>query len=721
MTPFALFACAILTSLGLAVAAVMRSPRGLLRWSFAAGMSGFAVEAAAAYILTAQCDTPDERLLWLRTVEIIGLALLVPWMLFVVALTRPVGPRPSQAFRVGLGATALAIVGSIVAVAYLPMFLITDVTGPFYAARFDTAGWLVVSAQLIATVVLVAGLEAALRASRRDERWRVKYLVLGLGGIFLVRFYFLSQVALFRVFMASYMITGAATLFIGNVVIGASLGRDRLRTQLSVSRHVLYRLMTVGVLGIYLLAVGILGWLLNRLGIGEELFLWSVIIFISALAVAALLLSEAVRWRAKRFVARNFYRSKYDYREQWVSFTKRLGSLVTTEALAPQLIGAVVEAVGAKQGILYLKDARDGFQRPVSAAGMWTPMQPLGENHALIELINTRRRPLVFEERSAEDWLEAPLVSLFSKGTVVVPLRWRTEVTGFLLVGPERTGAVYSSEDLEFLEVLGEQAAGVIVTVQMSERVAQSREFEAFHRLTSFVIHDIKNSISALSMLSENAIRHFDDPEFQRDVVKTVAKSVDRMRVLLGRLSSAPEAAGLHLETVDLAGLVRDAAASVAPNDRISLVMDLAPLPPVRADADALLRVVQNLVTNAVQSIEGQGIVTLRTAAQDRHAVLSVADTGCGMSEEFLRGSLFSPFQTTMQGGWGIGLYQAKSIVEAHGGRIDVSSQVGSGTTFRVSLPLSSGDKVERDASTDGLDDTKGKTAWIAGKLSARS
>ena len=260
-------------------------------------------------------------------------------------------------------------------------------------------------------------------------------------------------------------------------------------------------------------------------------------------------------------------------------------------------------------------------------------------------------------------------------------------MTGFMTIGPERTGAPYTMEDLEFMETVAEQAAGAVVTARLSERLVQAHEFEAFHRLTSFVIHDLKNYISALGMLSDNALQNFADPEFQRDTIKTVSKTVDRMKALLARLSSAPGSDALRLAPLDLADLVLEAARPVIKNERIGLVKDLAPLP-ISADADALLRVIQNLIANALQSIEGEGTVRLRTFERDGWAVLSVSDTGCGMSDEFIRRSLFAPFRSTKKGGWGIGLYQTKGIVEAHGGSIDVASHEGAGTTFMIKLPL---------------------------------
>jgi putative PEP-CTERM system histidine kinase len=412
-----------------------------------------------------------------------------------------------------------------------------------------------------------------------------------------------------------------------------------------------------------------------------------VFIFISALGLAAVLLSEAVRWRVKRFVARHFYRTKYDYREQWVNFTKRLGSLVTLDGLAPQLLAAVVETVGTTVGILYLRDDRGDRYHVTSAVGIGRPTEPLRADQRVLASLNAAQKPLILDNDTIRQWLEPRVARVFTEGSVLVPLRWRDELTGFLLVGAERTGASYTVEDLEFIATVGEQAAGAIVTAQLSENLAQSREFETFHRLTSFVIHDLKNSISALSMLSQNALKNFDDPEFQRDAIKTVAKTADRMKALLSRLSSEPESTALRFEPVDLATLVLEAARPVVTSDRISLVKELVPLP-ISGDREALSKVIENIVANAVQSIDGRGTVTLRTFEEDDKAVVSITDTGCGMSEDFVRLSLFAPFRSTKKGGWGIGLYQAKGIVEAHGGAIEVSSNEGTGTTFRVSLPV---------------------------------
>src|SRR5256885_1533766 len=214
----------------------------------------------------------------------------------------------------------------------------------------------------------------------------------------------------------------------------AACQRERRGVALSVSRQVLYRSVVVGALAVYLFAVGVLGWLLNWLGIGEELFFGSVIVFVSALGLAAVLLSEAVRWRVQRFVARNFYRSKYDYRVQWVNFTKRLGSLVTLDELAPQLLSTVVETVGAAAGLLYLREAGAAWHHATAAVGARRPVATLADAHPLIASLGARGAPLVLESGSTGALLESPTAAGLPPGSVRVPPSLGDEPTGFLLL-----------------------------------------------------------------------------------------------------------------------------------------------------------------------------------------------------------------------------------------------------------------------------------------------
>ncbi len=678
------------SSVLLAGAALLPRARGTAHWGFALGMLGLAAETAALYGLLTFTDDSEGRLLFLQTWAVAGLVTLVPWGYFIVAVSSGTVSSWPRSLRYALAGGSVVLLGGAAAVLGLPTFQIADVPGPFYAARLEAVGRWAVVFQLAATAAILAGLEACLRTSKSEMRWRIKYLVLGLGGIFLMRFFLLSQMLLFQIVMAVYLTTTAAALFLGNLLVAGSLLRERLLlAEVTVSRRVVYRTAVVGVLGAYLLVVGVLGWLLSHLGISEELFWGSLVVFVSAVGLAAILFSENVRWRFKRLIAYHFYRDKYDYREQWTNFTRRLGPLVSEADIARAVLEAVTDAAGAARGVLYLVDSHDGQYHLAGAVEADRAPVALRAQHPLVRRFETTLGAAVVgpAEMQAPAGDARALATQFAEGSAAVALRWRETITGVLLIGPERTGAQYRAEDLEFLSTVADQAAGAVVSARLSERLAQAREFEAFHRLTSFVVHDLKNSITALSLLSENALANFDDPEFQRDALRTLSRTVEQMQGLLARLSRAPEAAELRPQPVDLAALALEATRSMG-GVRVQLVKDLAPLSPVPADPDALLKVFQNLVTNAVEAIKGEGTVTVRTHEASGWAVCTVTDTGSGMPAEFIKTTLFVPFRSTKKGGWGIGLYQAKGIVEAHGGRIDVTSTVGRGTSFTVRLPV---------------------------------
>jgi putative PEP-CTERM system histidine kinase len=646
-------------------------------------MVGFAAESTVVYALQ-RTTLLETQQAWLQVLHAVGFLLPLPWALLLLDVIAPrIGDSPRLRWPISAAVGGLALLG-LAAAAVAPPFQPV-------AERALTTAWLTAAGrygivvQLLATVAILGGLEGALRSTRQGSRWRIKYLILGLGGIFVVRFYVQSTTLLFQVLPPAYLITQAAAVLVGNAVIAVSVLREGLLDlKMTISRQVLYRSVVVAVAGIHLLLTGLLGWVLNRLGVPHEAFWTSLVVFTSALGLAAFLLSEDVRWRAKRFLSRHFYASKYDYRDQWISFTNRLGSLVTVEELAPQLIGAVADAIGTTKGALYLFDSRDGRYHLVSTLNIGYLPAVLQGDSTLVELTRGRPGPLVLSQGGhrweglygPEGWTS------FADVAVAVPLAWQSTLTGILLVGPERTGEAYSSEDLELLATVAEQAAGAIVTTQLSEALTRAREFDAFHRLTSFVVHDLKNAVSALSLLSRNALDHFDDPEFQRDALRTLAKTVERMRALMGRLASSSPSSKLRFAELELPALLQELAEPLVAGKRIAVVMQLDPVPPILADREALEQALQNLLTNAVEAMGGEGRITLRSEMRNGQVACVVSDTGCGIPPEFLQKSLFVPFQTTKKGGWGLGLYQAREIVTAHHGQMTVQTEEGKGTTW---------------------------------------
>ena len=691
---------AAVASLVLAALALAARPRLSIQWMFALGMLGFATESVITFLLLTVGGVNGHAVLWLRGVHVAGLLLLLPWTFFVVRLADLQMPALPRGWRVALGLGVVLATTAAAAVLLWPSFQPAAGGWSRGGAVLGPAARVGAVVQLLLTVGILTGLEACLRTSRGDNRRRVKYLVLGLGGIFLLRFYLLSQILLFHAIVPTYLKTMAATLVLGALVMALPIARDQLRgAQIAVSRQIVYRSAVIGVLGVYLFAVAVLGSLLTYLAIPEETFWGSVVVFASAVGLTAVLLSDNLRWRLQRFIARHFYRSKYDYREQWMAFTKRLSSRLTTAEIGRELVEGVVEAAAATTGAVYLSDSADTRFRLWGHAGGAAFPAVLETGAPLPRWLRARELPAPLPADLVTGLATPPLGS-----AIAAPLRWRAGLIGFIVLGPQRSGEDYVVEDLEFLATVAEQAAATIVTARLSESIAQAREIETFDRVSATVIHDIKNSVSALSMLSRNAVRHFDDPEFQRDTITTLSRTVERMRRLLARLSApVSHTRPLRLEPVDLASVIVEATSAVAADPLIRLERALDDVGKVAGDRDALLRVVENLVTNAAEAIHGQGTITVTLAEEDGRAVIAVRDTGCGMSEEFLERHLFSPFRSTKQGGWGIGLYQTKQVVERHRGEIFVESAEKQGTTFWVKLPLWQGpEETPHDAVVGG-------------------
>lgn len=675
---------AVAASLALGTAAVVRRPLRLPHLAFAAGMLGFTLEAAASYGLLFHSVSVAAHTRWLLALRTVALLLPLPWAVFAFVSARRLDAAIPRPWRLSFMAGGTALAAAAAAGLHWPFLVSAWPRGPLPYAFLTPAGQAGIAVEILATIAVLYGLEPSIRNSYGSTRWQLKYLALGLGGIFVVRFYLLSQLLLFRVLTPDSLAIGSMTLALGLGFVAVGLARTgALRTDLAVSRHFVYRSIVVGICGAYLLLAGAGGWLLNTLGIPDQAFWGTLVLFVSVMGLAALLLSESLRWRLRRYISTHFYAEKYDYRQQWRSFTQSLASRVTVDGIAGSLLRSLMDTVGTTRAALYLAEEAGGEMRQAAVLG--TDRLPKALSFRLEDF---SARPGPPEARLVAGLGGGRPEALLPIGVVVaVPLPSQGRLLGVILVGSERTETSYGQEDLDLLTTVGEQAASAIATARLSEQLAQTRAFDAFHRLSSFIIHDLKNSISALSLLNQNARAHLDDPEFQREALGTLERTVGRMQKLLGRLASRQAGETLVMEEIQLPAIAEETAEVALSGSRVRPKLLLEPVPAVRADADAIQRVIQNLIANAVEAMEGEGEITLRTFGREGLVGCSVTDTGCGMSEEFIRKSLFVPFQSTKKGGWGIGLYQAREILVAHGGRIEVASLEGRGTTVTLLLP----------------------------------
>jgi putative PEP-CTERM system histidine kinase len=215
------------------------------------------------------------------------------------------------------------------------------------------------------------------------------------------------------------------------------------------------------------------------------------------------------------------------------------------------------------------------------------------------------------------------------------------------------------------------------------EALANAQRFEEFNRRFAFILHDIKNLVSQLSLVARNAERHADNPDFRADMVATLQASVGKMNDLLARLAPHAQARVQNLEPLPLRPIVTAAIAAKRRDRDVQLLGDASLT--ARVDAAALEQAVGHLLQNALDA-STDAPVTVRVEAAGNTVSVAISDKGVGMDGEFVRKRLFQPFVSTKAGGFGIGAFEARSLIAAMGGRIAVDSRPGAGTTFTIQL-----------------------------------
>ncbi|MEW6215358.1 MAG: XrtA/PEP-CTERM system histidine kinase PrsK, partial [Nitrospirota bacterium] len=439
------------------------------------------------------------------------------------------------------------------------------------------------------------------------------------------------------------------------------------------------------VVGIYLFGLGIVGEGMKYFGENIGRYLSIVLVFAGAIALTVVLFSERLRRRVKVFIDKNFYRNKYDYRAQWLQFTQRISSTKSFDELLSSILEGFASTMGSKTKSLWLyNNASDVFyQAQPHASGHFITLK--GTN-SLISYF--KEKGWIFNPKDKNDKIIEENREFFerTRASLVVPLMSNGSVIGFIELGESLSNDTYNYEDYDILKTLARQASSAIMNAKLSEELAEAREMEAMGRISSFILHDLKNLVYTLSMAAENALDNINNSEFQQDMLNTLSNTVDGMKVLIKKLSDMPRKVELNLETVDLVALVKEAIKPFL-NDKTKVEVECPEHLISRIDREEIKKVMINLCLNAVEATNG-GKVNVRIGTEDSMACITVSDDGCGMSEEYIKKHLFKPFHSTKRKGLGIGLYQCKSIVEAHSGSIKVKSREGAGTDFMVYLPL---------------------------------
>lgn len=569
------------------------------------------------------------------------------------------------------------------------------------AAQIDLIKGLDLSTLRLALQVLfpVAGLvlvEQVYRNTPWEHRWGVKYLCLGVGGIFAYDFFFFADALLFkRVDPHLWLARGAANALVVPLIAVSAARNPQWSLDLFVSRKVVFHTTSLVAAGIYLLIMSLAGYYIRLYG-GEWSAVFQTVFFFGAgLVLVVLLFSGHFRARVKVFVNKHFFSYKYDYREEWLHLISVLSGKVLQATLPERIIFALGELVDSPGGALWLCSDRHICEHERS----WNlPDEQLdkGETFASLYAFFEHRRWIVNLEEyvsdpEAYDGLTIPTWILDSEQPwLIVPMFHEDSLLGFVVLAKPRAPQQLNWETLDLLKTAARQAASYLALEQAAKALADARQFEGFNRLSAFVVHDLKNLIAQLSLVASNAERHKHNPDFMEDALVTVRNSVEKMTRLLAQLRSAMP--GNRADQILLGTILQEVVAersSGEPLPRLEPLGADAEAWVVFADRDRLSAVIEHAIQNAQEATRKDGFVVVRLCREGHHARIEVEDNGIGMDAVFVRERLFKPFDSTKGlAGMGIGAYECREFIRSLGGRIDVRSEPGQGTSFSMIVPL---------------------------------
>lgn len=674
----------IIGAIFISIAVVYRKHQSLFSYAFALGLLTTASALFGDSIIVLR---PDLLMKWKRLVLICEVIMASSWLLFAVSFSKSTN-----------WSTINRIPKSLI---YLtPFLIIFSIILPldefFYSPEFESehilflgnTGYIFYLLLLLYSILAITNLEATLKSSSGITRWNIKYTLIGVGGILAMNIFYYSHSLLYRSLNMNFMLVRNGVFLFSNLVIAFSILRNKvIDVDIVVSRKIVYRSIALFVIGFYLLGLALIGEGFRYFGTGIGKNITALLGFIGAIIVLTIILSEKFRRKIMVFINKNFYSQKYDYREQWLKFTKRISLKHSFDELLSSIAEGFMDATGTKGIGIWLK-AKDSREY-TCVKKLYLPDGNVQPGKSLLEFLINTKWIFNIQESNCREIAESNSDFINkTKITLVIPLLNVDELIGFIALMEGLAGDDYNYEDYDLMKTLARQTTVAILNSRLIEELTEAKEMEAIGRLSSFIIHDLKNAAYMLSLIAQNAEEHIDNLEFQKDSIRAVMNTSEKIKSIIEKLRTLPQKTKLNIERSDLGKCVEMTVRELGLNGKSGI--SYKEMVQVRAnfDEEEIMKVISNLIINALDAINDDGEIEIVTGREEDMGYVRVSDNGCGMSNEFIEKKLFKPFFTTKRKGLGIGLYQCKAIVEAHSGRLTVTSQEGKGSDFTLYLPM---------------------------------
>lgn len=532
-------------------------------------------------------------------------------------------------------------------------------------------------------------LEQIFRNANNTERWSLKYLCFGLGGIFAFDLLMYSEALMFRQLDSQYWQARGLVNALVTPMLAISFARgSSWKTALNISRQVVFHTVSLLGAGIYLILMAVVGYFIKFLG-GS----WGGVLQISFLIATGslllmLLFSGQIRAKTRVLLSKHFFAYRYDYRDEWLKFTRALSGM--DDDVPGGVIRCMATVVDSPGGMLWTTTTDDKQYRllahwempePDNRGGIDELATWLQDTKWIIDLHEWQRNPDIYDNLDIP-----PVFAAIADAWLVLPIMFGDKLPGILLLKDSELKKSLDWEEHDLLKTAGRQAGSHLAQYLASEALVEAKQFDAFNKLSAYVVHDLKNVLAQQSLMVTNAEKHKHKPEFVDDMITTVQNSVQRMTSLMEQMRSGMRTT--DPSAVELSQLIAQVIASHNIERPLpSLESKLGKIF-VHADEERLATVFGHLVLNAQHATDNTGQVVVRLTSENQQVIIEIQDTGVGMSREFVNHRLFKAFESTKGlTGMGIGAFESREFIRSLGGDITVISAPREGSVFSVSIP----------------------------------
>jgi len=534
-------------------------------------------------------------------------------------------------------------------------------------------------------------IEQLYRSANSQVRWAIWPMVIALACVSIFDFVLYAQATMVGSIDFDFWFSrGFISLVVVPLLLISTRRINNGAVRIFVSRNVVFYSSMLMIAGIYLLIMAFAGYVINYIG-GEWGSAVSIsFLVLSGLVLVVLLITESLRKKLKVLIAKNFFANKYEYRDEWLNL---IGKIETTSAetyyqMATRIMMSKVD-VHAGAIIKKVTDQRFSVQYSEnmslddSCNGQLVQFSLFCQRQGwIIDIEEYSQTPTTYPELSLN-------LTMMSDKNIrfVVPIFIGKAFYGMFLLAGKEDGKKLNWEDRDLLSAISKQLGNFVSLHEANDKIAESKQFDAFNRMSAFLVHDLKNVQAQLSLITTNAKKHGDNPEFVADVYETVESATERLGKVLSQLRNK-QAAQSKNELINIAQLI-ESVVRQRNMDQPQVIYDTFDDCEMAIDSETFHSVLNHLIQNAQEATSNDGWVKVSLVQEGKHIEITIRDNGCGMSKDFIDKRLFKPFDTTKgNAGMGIGVFEAKQFIESIAGLVKVESHEGQGTTFIVDLPI---------------------------------